>query len=253
MKISVTILAKNSQETIEKTLNSLKNFSEVLLFDTGSTDETLKIAAKFPNVKTLSGPFIGFGPTHNLATSHATHDWILSIDSDEVLTPELANEIAHLKLDSSKVYALRRKNFLNEKWIKGGSGWNPDHVLRLYHRAHTSFSDSQVHETLIATPSQVILLKEHLLHTPYRQMSDFLAKMQTYSTLFAEQNKNKKTSSIGKALLHSWWAFLKSYFFKRGFLDGKEGLIISIYNAHTAFYKYVKLIEINLSDEDPST
>ena len=243
--ISVTVLTKNCQDTLEATLDSLKKFSEVLVYDSGSTDRTLEIAASYPNVKIVKGIFNGFGPTHNTASSQAKYDWILSIDSDEVLTPELSEEIFQLQLNLNYVYQIERKNYYNGKWVRWGGGWYPDPVLRLYHRKSTCFSDHAVHEKLLCEGLQIYPLASPLLHTPYRSMEDFLHKMQTYSTLFAQQNKGKKDASIFKAVAHGLFAFLKSYLLKRGFLGGKEGFIISTYNGHTAFYKYLKLTELN--------
>ena len=130
--ISITILTKNSEEVLEKTLESTVAFSEVVLLDTGSTDGTLEIARKFHNVKIFNAPFQGFGKTHNVATSFASNDWVFSLDSDEVLSKELVQELLNKELDSQCVYAVRRRNFLYGKEIKGCSGWNPDWVLRLY-------------------------------------------------------------------------------------------------------------------------
>jgi len=243
--ISVTILAKNSSETLKETINALKPFSEVLVFDTGSEDRTKEIAKSFPNVRLIEGDFIGFGKTHNLASSNAKHEWILSIDSDEVVSEELANEILSLKLDKDCVYTLDRHNYFNGKRMKWCSGWYPDPVVRLYHRESTKFTDDDVHEKVISDHLKVIALRGALLHTPYRSMESFLAKMQLYSTLFAKQNKGKKSSSLGKALLHGCSAFFKNYFLKRGIFGGKEGFIISLYNAHTTYYKYLKLAELS--------
>jgi glycosyltransferase involved in cell wall biosynthesis len=242
--ITVTILTKNSESSLKATLDSVKDFSEVLVFDTGSTDKTLEIAAHTPNVKIFQEAFTGFGPTHNRASSLATYDWILSLDSDEILTSSLSKEILTLSLDPSRVYQIQRKNYFNGKWIKGCGGWHPDWVIRLYNRTATRFSDAAVHEKIISNGLSLHSLPSPVLHTPYRNMSDFLAKMQTYSTLFAEQNKGLKSSSLLKAILHGWSAFLKSYLLKRGCFCGKEGLIISLYNGHTAFYKYLKLTEL---------
>lgn len=239
--ISVTILTKNCQETLEETLKSLQDFEEVLLYDTGSTDSTLEIAAKFSNVKIVTGPFIGFGPTHNAATSLAMYDWILSIDSDETVSPELCRELAAISLDPKCVYAIQRYNYFNGKHIKWCAGWHPDWVRRLYHRKATAFSEAAVHEKILLKELREIKLRSPLHHTPYRTIDDFLAKMQTYSTLFAEQNRSKKRVSILKALLHSSFAFFKSYILKRGCLGGREGFIISLYNSHTTLYKYLKL------------
>lgn len=243
--ISVTVLTKNSQETLPATLQSLQKFPEVLVFDSGSKDATLEIAQKFPNVRIFNGTFTGFGPTHNDASNRASNDWILSIDSDEVLSEALIEEILKIKLDENCVYQLQRKNYFNGKWIRWCGGWHPDPVLRLYHRKATRFTDDAVHEKVILGHLKLISLTAPLLHTPYRSMEDFLEKMQAYSTLFAQQNQGKKHSSMGKAFLHGYFAFFKSYFLKRGVLGGKEGFIISMYNGHTAFYKYLKLMEAN--------
>src|SRR5689334_4910244 len=110
MMITVTVLTKNSQETLSATLESLQKFPEVIIYDSGSTDATLQIAQKFPNTKVISGTFAGFGPTHNTASSLATYDWILSIDSDEVLTPQLADEILSLSFNPKHVYQIDRHN-----------------------------------------------------------------------------------------------------------------------------------------------
>jgi len=240
--ISATVLTKNSQKTLKSTLDSLKRFPEVILLDSGSTDETLNIAKTYPNVTIHTSPFLGFGPMHNLASSLATHDWILSIDSDEILTEPLVEEILALTLNPQNIYSIQRANYYNGRQIKWCGGWHPDVVLRLYHRWQTQFSQDLVHEKIEKKDLDIVPLKATLTHVPYREVGDFLDKMQHYSTLFADQNPNKK-SSLFKALLHSWSAFLKSYILKKGFLGGREGFIISMYNGHTAFYKYLKLAE----------
>ena len=216
----------------------------VLLYDNGSTDATVEIATRFPNVRIVHGIFQGFGPTHNQASSLATNDWILSIDSDEVVTPALVQEILALALDPNCVYSFPRHNEFNGKWIKW-CGWYPDRQIRLYNRTKTSFSNRQVHEAIITANCQQISLKNPLKHYSYAAISDFLSKMQSYSELFAKQNCGKKDSSLIKAISHGFFAFFKSYFLKRGFLGGYEGFVISAYNGHTAFYKYLKLYEAN--------
>jgi len=238
--ISVTILTKNSSKTLGATLDSLKDFLEVIVLDSGSSDSTKEIATSYPNVKFIESPFLGFGKMHNYATKRGTYDWILSIDSDEVLTAELSQEILSLDLDPKKIYELNRCNYFWGKWMKCCSGWYPDPVIRLYNRKSTSFTDDPVHEKVINGSCQIFPLKGKLIHTPYRSIDDFLYKMQLYSTLFAEQNKGKN-SSLTKAIVHGFSAFFKSYILKRGFLGGKRGFIISLYNSHTAYYKYLKL------------
>lgn len=243
--LSVTILTKNCGDTLVATLQSLKTFSEVIILDTGSTDDTLEIAGEFPNIQIHHAEFSGFGPLHNEATSLASNDWVLSIDSDEILTPELVQEIHQLDLDPNYVYSIQRDNYFNGKKIRCCAGWYPDPVVRLYNRMKTRFSNDAVHEKILREGLRVVSLKSTLRHTPYRTISDFLEKMQKYSTLFAEQNRGKKRSSFCRALVHGTSAFIKNYFFKLGIFGGKEGFIISLYNSQTAYYKYLKLAELN--------
>lgn len=243
MRISVTILTKNSAKYLKEVLSSLQDFDEVLIYDTGSTDETLAIALQFPNVTVKQGPLKGFGPTHNEASSLARNDWILSIDSDEVMTPDLVEELASNPLNDRAVYSIWRQNFYNGRWIRW-CGWYPDRQIKLYNKQSTRFSDAQVHESIIAKGLSIIDLEHPVKHYPYDSTSDFLHKMQHYSTLYAHQSKGK-SSSLTRAVCHGVFAFFKSYFLKRGFMGGREGFIISIYNANTAFYKYLKLAEVN--------
>ena len=245
--ISVTILTKNSEKHLEKVLAALKSFNEVVIFDNGSTDNTLAIAEKFPNVKIHKGKFEGFGKTHNKASSLAKNEWILSIDSDEVVTPEMVEEIDKLDKNQYCVYSFPRHNYYNGKFIKW-CGWYPDRQIKLYNRSMTRYNDADVHETVRSEHMRHIKLKAPLLHYSYSNVSDFIIKMQLYSDLFAAQNKGKVSSSPFKAYTHGLFAFLKSYILKRGFMGGYEGFLISCYNAHTAFYKYMKLYEANKSD-----
>jgi len=242
--ISVTILTKNNEETIGSVLESVRLFDEVILLDTGSTDTTLDFAQIYPNVKVFKSPFIGFGPLHNLAAEYAARDWILSLDSDEVLTPELADEILALSLDSQKVYSFPFNNYFNGRHIKW-CGWYPDRHTRLYNKSVTSFTNDQVHERIQTKSLQEVRLIAPVKHYSYRSISDFLQKMESYTTLFAKQYAHKKRSSMATAIFHGGFAFIKSYVFKRGFLGGHEGYIISLYNAQTSFYKYLKLAYAN--------
>lgn len=242
--ISVTILTKNSEKHLEDVLKQLQRFDEVTILDTGSTDSTLSIAQQFPNVTIYKSAFEGFGPAHNLLSSKAKHDWILSIDSDEILEEALIDEILDLSLEPKSVYSFRRKNFYKGVFVRG-CGWWPDRVVRLYNRCHTSFTNAHVHEAVITDGMRIIPLEACAHHFPYTSVHDFLNKMQSYSTLFAHQMRGKKRSSTTKATAHALFAFVRSYLFKRGFLLGGVGLEISLYNANCTFYKYLKLKEIN--------
>ncbi|MBA2728812.1 MAG: glycosyltransferase family 2 protein [Parachlamydiaceae bacterium] len=242
--ITVTILTKNSSKYLRQVLNALIHFDEVLIFDNGSSDSTLDIAEGYPNVRIVKGDFEGFGPTHNRASSLAKNNWILSIDSDEVVTPEMSKEVLSVKLEDDCVYSFTRHNFFNDRWIRW-CGWYPDRQIRLYNRTITRFTDAQVHEAIIVNDLRHISFESPIIHYSYETISDFLLKMQSYSTLFAVQNCGKKKSSPFKAFSHGVFAFFKSYILKRGILGGYEGFVISSYNAHTAFYKYLKLYEAN--------
>lgn len=243
--ISVTILTKNSAKFLAEVLQALHLFDEVAILDTGSTDQTLEIAAKFQNVTIHRGFLTGFGEAHNQISALARNDWILSIDSDEIASEELIREIVSLTLDPKSVYSVKRHNFYRNKFIKG-CGWYPDRVVRLYNKKETRFSDAKVHEAIITKNMRVVTLKEPLNHFPYNSIDDFLKKMHFYSSLFAEDHKTKKRGSMPKALGHGFFAFFKSYFLKRGILLGSEGLEISLYNGITAYYKYLKLREHSL-------
>lgn len=242
--ISVTILVKNGERCIKEVLNSLSLFDDVILYDTGSTDRTLEIASAFQKVRIFQRPFNGFGASHNAAAAEAKHDWVLSVDSDEVLSAELAQEILSLKLEPKCVYSIPFVNFYRRKEIKW-CGWQKKRHLRLYNRQTTSFSEALVHEAIQIEGLKQVPLTYPAYHYPYATVSDFLVKMERYSTLFAEQYRGKRASSPLIALGHGLFTFFKSYFLKKGFLGGYEGFLISAYNAHTALYKYLKLYEAN--------
>lgn len=241
MAISATILTKNSSKTISKTLTALSFVDEIIVLDNGSEDDTLKIASLFPHVKIHHSEFLGFGALHNLASGFAKNDWILSIDSDEVITKELKERILKTQLDSNCVYSFAFQNILFGKKIRF-SGWYPDRHTRLYNRKKTEFSDAKVHEKIIQDHLTEIKFKEKIEHYSYLEARDFLRKMQVYTDLFYEQNKGKKGSFLS-VVFNSLFAFIKTYIIKLGFLDGKAGFIIANYQAQTAFYKYLKLWE----------
>lgn len=244
MNISITILTKNNQKYIKQCLESLSAFDEILIYDNGSEDSTIDIASSFSNVTIKQGAFYGFGPTHNLASNLTKNDWILSLDSDEIMTPKLVEEIRNISLDEKAVYSFPRHNYYRGKLIKG-CGWYPDRQFRLYNKKNTKFTDAQVHEQIIVEHLSQIPLKNPILHYSYDSISDFLRKMESYSSLFSQQNRGIIPSSPLKALSHGFFAFFKSYILKMGFRDGYEGFLISKYNGHTSYYKYMKLYEAN--------
>lgn len=244
MQISATILTKNSEKSLRAVLDALRTFDEVVILDTGSTDATEHIASEYSNVSWHYREFIGFGPTHNIASALAKHEWIFSIDSDEIMTAELIDELQSLMLDKRSIYSVLRRNFYRNREITG-CGWGHDWICRLYNRNSTSFSKDYVHEKVLPAGLKIVKLKGSLLHTPYQTIDQFLAKLQSYTSLFASQNRGKKKGSLMKAIGHGIFSFIRSYILKRGFLLGREGFEISWYNANCAFYKYLKLADIS--------
>lgn len=242
--ISAVILTRNSERCLKKTLCALQSLDEVVILDNGSTDSTLDIAKQFANVVIHTHPFIGFGKMKQLGAKLAKNDWILSIDSDEVASAELIDELLEIQLNPKYVYSYDVHNFYCGKWIKC-CGWGNDRFVGFYHRQHAHFDDSDVHEKIISYDSSTckeIALSGHIKHYPFENASDFLTKIKRYALLYAKQHKSKKSSPL-KALLHATWCFIRSYFLKRGFLYGYEGFIISSYNAQAVFWKYILLYE----------
>ncbi|MDD5156436.1 glycosyltransferase family 2 protein [Sulfurimonas sp.] len=243
--ISVVMIVKNGALTIKNSLESLIGFDDVVVYDNGSEDETANIASKFSNVNFIQGEFIGFGETKNKAASYAKHEWILILDSDEVVDSNLFKTLKNTDLDNNSVYLLNFHAFYKEIQIKH-CGWNNQKIKRLYNKTKTKFNSNYVHENIITDKMNTVELNGgNILHYSYHSISDFIKKADRYSTLFAQNNVGKKTSSPAKALFNGIFSFIKTYFFKRGFLDGYAGLVIAFSHMATNFYKYIKLYELN--------
>ena len=242
--ISAIVLAKNNDNTIKKTLQSLVAFEDVVVYDNGSTDNTMNIVQEFKNVNLIEGEFKGFGWTKNRAVSFAKNDWVIIIDSDEVIDEILLNTLKTKKLDNNTVYQLNFKAFYKDIQVQY-CGWNNQKIKRMYNKKITSYNMNDVHEDIISDSLNIELLNGNVEHYSYHTISQFIIKADHYSTLFAQNNLGKKSSSPSKAIFNGIYSFIKTYFFKRGFLDGYVGLIISFSHMVTNFYKYIKLYELN--------
>jgi glycosyltransferase involved in cell wall biosynthesis len=228
--ISIVIIASNSQKHIRKCLDSVKEF-EVVLYLNNSTDDTKKIAQNYKNVKIIDGYFDGYGKTKNRAISYASNDWVFVLDSDEVMSDELREEIIKVIKNAKYVayYVPRLNNFFG-KWIKHG-GLYPDYTIRLFKKS-LKFNNRNVHESIDYNGDKGYL-KNHLLHYAYDNIEQFIDKQNRYSSM------NKKFNII-KAIFSPYWTFFKIYFLKRGFLDGIEGFVIAKLYAQYTFWKYIK-------------
>ncbi len=244
MKISVVVLAKNNENTIEKTLKSVAQFDDVVVYDNGSTDKTLEIVKRFHNVNLVQGEFKGFGWTKNYAAGFAKNDWILIIDSDEVVDRQLFQVLKTQTLDEKTVYKLNFKAFYKDIQVKF-CGWNNQKIKRLYNRSQTKYNSNDVHEDIVTEGFKIELLEGNVEHYSYHTISQFVQKADHYSTLFAKNNVGKKASSPSKAFFNGAYSFFRTYIIKRGFLDGYVGLIIAFSHMVTNFYKYIKLYEAN--------
>ncbi len=243
MNISVVIIVKDGIRTIRKCLDALSDFNDIVVFDNGSTDGTQEICRQYDNVNLVEGEFIGFGPTKKLASTYAKHEWILSLDSDEIVTASFVETLQSKNLDPGTVYSIKRINFYKDIEIK--HGWSNDILPRLYNREKTNISDKMVHEGVMTEGLKVEYLDISLKHERYSSISEFIRKADHYSTLFAEQNVGKRKASPLKAIGNSSFTFIRKYFFKLGFLDGYPGLIMAYTNMIENFYKYMKLYEKN--------
>jgi glycosyltransferase involved in cell wall biosynthesis len=241
--LSVILITRNEEANLRACLSSLGDLAQqVVIVDSASTDGTVAIAREFGATLAQPADWPGFGPQKNRALDLANGDWVLSLDADERLTPELRSEIA-AKLSqpgAHTCFSITRLSWYCGRFMKH-SGWNPDYVDRLFLRGSARFSDDLVHERLL-TKGPVLKLKNHMLHYSYLDYSQVLQKIDRYSTASAKQSFAKgKRGSIMKAIFHGLWAFVKTYFIRAGFLDGSHGLALAISNAEVSYYRYLKL------------
>jgi glycosyltransferase involved in cell wall biosynthesis len=249
--LSAIVITRNEAHNLHDCLQSMRGLvEEIIVVDNQSTDATVAIAQRHGAKVAQPVDWPGFGPQKNRALDLATCDWVLSIDADERITPELAAEITKvLETGNAHVaYKLPRLSSYCGKFIHH-AGWQPDYVLRLFKRGTARFSDDLVHERVMTT-QQVLALQNHLLHHSYLNFSQVLSKVDAYSSASAKQAYSRgKRSSVAGALGHGAWAFFRTYVIRRGCLDGAHGLALSISNAETSYYKYLKLWHMQRAEE----
>ncbi len=236
--ISVVIMAKDAEQTIKETLDSLMSFTEVIFYLNNSTDGTEEIAKKYPNVTIVYGDFLGFGPTKNKAATYAENEWILSLDSDEVILKLLLEELKLLKLDNKKeVFILKRDNYFLGEEVKY-SGWGKDKLTRLYNRTYHQFNQNIVHEFVELKEDAVKTeLQNSFKHNAVQDINQFLQKVMKYSDL---ASKDKKTCNFLVVIMKAKFAFFKTYIIQLGFLDGWRGFVIAVSNFNGKFFRYTK-------------
>jgi len=230
-KLSVVIITKNEEGVIADTIKSAQFADEVLVLDSGSTDNTVQIAKEL-GARVELQEWLGFGKQKNKAVELASNDWVFVLDSDERITPELQIEILQELQDPQFTgYFIARLNKFFGKYIKH-CGLYPDYTIRLFNRKFGSFNEVEVHESVQLDKAGY--LQNHMLHLAYNTIEEFISKQNRYSSL------NHKKQSIFKSILNPYWTFFKIYFFKKGFLEGWHGFIIAKLYAQYTFWKYIK-------------
>ncbi|HEY8906762.1 MAG TPA: glycosyltransferase family 2 protein [Rhodoferax sp.] len=252
--LSVIIISKNESANIEACLDSVAFADEVIVLDSGSSDDTVCLARAKRAKVYATDDWSGFGPQKNRALALATCEWVLSIDADERVGHDLVNEIqkviSEAKWDAFEIPRLTQ--FCGE-WIHH-CGWTPDHVLRLFRRGAAEFSDDLVHERiLLASNATCSQLKFPLLHFSYPEPSHYWRKLEQYSQAWAEQRVTRgQKTSMWRAGTAGIAAFLRSYIFRLGFLDGAMGFAVCTMQAQAAFGKYFALYCLNQKNDQPT-
>jgi glycosyltransferase involved in cell wall biosynthesis len=240
-KLSVTIITLNEAANIEACLASVGWADDVLVVDSGSTDGTADLA-RATGARVIVRDWPGYAEQKNFAAGAATHEWILSVDADERVTPELREEIRQRLAGEPAEAGFRmpRVTWHLGRWIRT-TDWYPDYQLRLYHRGRATWASRPVHESVSAT-GEVGRLRSDLQHFAYRDLSHHFATMERYTTLAAQDMRaHGRRAGVFDLTVHPAAAFFRNYILRRGFLDGTAGLIVSSMNAYYVFLKFAKL------------
>lgn len=242
--LAAVLIVKNEAQNLADCLATLDWVDEIVVLDSGSTDNTQEIATRAGARFYINADWQGFGKQRQIAQAHVQSDWVLWVDADERVTPELKTSIEKVlaKPTQNVVYSMPRLSWVFGRFIRH-CGWYPDRVLRLYPKALTGYNDALVHEKVqIRKGIKVRKLKGDLLHYTYRDLEHYLVKSAGYAAAWAEQRQQKgKKASLSQGALHAVGCFIKMYILKAGFLDGKQGLLLSQLSAHSTFVKYADL------------
>ncbi len=238
--LTVIIAAKNEAHNISECVKSASFADEVLVLDSGSTDTTKELAATAGAI-VISTDWPGYGPQQARGIKLATSDWVLSLDADERISEKLRNEILEaIQSGRADGYRIPRLSSLCGTFIHHG-GWRPDYTLRLVKREKAGFTDHFLHANMTVNGKKADL-RESLIHYSYRDLDDVLEKLNRYASGNARDLYQKGVKgSLTKAITHGLWAFFRTYVLRAGFLDGRYGFILAIYNAESTYYKYLKL------------
>ena len=241
MRLSAIVIAKDSERTIARCLESLSFADEIVVVDSGSTDRTREIARELGATVHQTSDWPGYGRQKNRALGHARGEWVLSLDSDEWIDASLRAEIeAALAAPDKTAYAIPRRSSFCGRFMRH-SGWWPDYVVRLFRRGGARFSDDLVHERLVVE-GDIGKLRSPILHEAVTDIDQMIAKLNVYSTSGARMRHARgERASLAQAVVHGVWTFFRTYVLRLGFLDGREGFLLAVLNAESSYYRYVKL------------
>ncbi|CAI2130923.1 MULTISPECIES: glycosyltransferase family 2 protein [Serratia] len=241
--LSVVMIAKNEAELLSECLQSVAWADEIIVLDSGSSDGSVALAESLGAKVFIHTDWQGFGKQRQKAQSYATQDYVLMIDADERVTPELRHAIEQVlaNADDNVVYSLGRRNLFLGRFMRH-SGWYPDRVNRLYANQRYRYNDDLVHESLNTGGAKVVPLQGDLLHLTCRDFFAFQRKQLHYAEQWAiQRHQAGKRCGYLSILTHTLGAFCKTWLLRAGFLDGKQGLLLAVVNAQYTFNKYAAL------------
>lgn len=240
--LSVVIITHNEEANIERAVKSVDFAHEVIVVDSHSTDRTVEIA-KSLGARVVQHAWEGFGKQKNIAIDHATCDWVLSLDADEIIPTKAVAAIKEaMESRQYDAYYLPRRTFFLGRWIHHG-GWYPDWQLRLFRRGITQFSEAEIHERVIEPERATRLPAVVIDHYSYRDVSDYITRLNRYTSLEAEQKWQTVTMNGLQLILKPYYRFFQQYILHRGFMDGKAGFLIAALSAWYVFVVHVKIFE----------
>jgi len=242
--IGVLLIVKNEEKHLKDCLETVHDWvDEIVVVDSGSSDNTIQIAKNYTDKVFIHTDWQGFGNQRITAQSYMDSEWVLPLDADERVSEKLKQSIltALEHNPANTCYTLNRLSYALGKYIRH-SGWYPDKIVRLYRREETSYDSALVHESVVVKKGmQVKHLNGDLLHYTFDTLSQYTGKTALYAKSWADQREGKKKGSLSSAIRHATFRFFKMYFIKRGFLDGRHGLLLAILSANTVFTRYADL------------
>ena len=241
--VSVVMVVRDEERNIEDALRSAADAQEIVVVDSFSTDRTVEICRRYTD-KIHSHEWLGYARQKQLAVDLARGPWVLILDADERITPELCGEIGRVLADTDcDGFSMPRRNYFLGRWIRH-SGWWPDRTLRLFRKDRGRLEDREVHEKVVV-PGKVGQLSAPLEHHTYRTISDYLRKMEVYSSLAAAQIGKKGRPGAAAIVVRPLFTFFRMYVIRFGFLDGMRGLLLASLYSYYTFLKYARAWERN--------